>query len=55
MRFAETELRGAYIIELEFFRDARGLFARTFCAREFEKVGLKDVMVQGTKSRQTRA
>jgi dTDP-4-dehydrorhamnose 3,5-epimerase len=39
MKFVETPLKGAYIIELESFRDDRGFFARTFCKREFKEIG----------------
>jgi dTDP-4-dehydrorhamnose 3,5-epimerase len=41
MIFTETKLPGAYIIDVELKADPRGLFARTFCAQEFEKYGLK--------------
>src|SRR5262245_53196992 len=40
MRFTETKLPGAYVIELEERGDDRGFFARTYCAREFEQHGL---------------
>jgi dTDP-4-dehydrorhamnose 3,5-epimerase len=46
MRFIATELGGAYIVEPELHEDNRGLFARTFCAREFREQGLLDVFVQ---------
>jgi dTDP-4-dehydrorhamnose 3,5-epimerase len=46
MRFLETKLRGAYIIEPEPHEDSRGFFARTFCAREFEAEGLVSSFVQ---------
>jgi dTDP-4-dehydrorhamnose 3,5-epimerase len=46
MRFVETRLRGAYIIEPEPHEDSRGFFARTFCAREFEAHGLVSSFVQ---------
>ena len=36
MIFRETELKGAYIIDIERRDDDRGFFARTFCRREFE-------------------
>jgi len=45
--FTETELRGAYIIDLERRADTRGFFARTFCQHEFETHGLKPVIAQG--------
>jgi dTDP-4-dehydrorhamnose 3,5-epimerase len=46
MRFAETKLAGAYIVEPQLHEDSRGLFARTYCAREFREQGLVDVFVQ---------
>lgn len=50
MIFTETKLKGAYIIKDEPFRDHRGSFTRTFCAREFAKYGLKYDMVQSNLS-----
>lgn len=46
MIFRETLLKGAYVIELEPHRDARGFFARSFCAREFAAHGLKPNVAQ---------
>jgi len=46
MRFIAAELAGAWIIEPEPHEDGRGLFARTFCAREFREHGLVDTLVQ---------
>jgi len=46
MKFIETPLSGAYVIELEPFRDERGLFARTFCQKEFAKIGFDKQIVQ---------
>jgi len=46
MKFAETRLDGAYIVEPEPREDTRGFFARTFCAREFGEKGLADGFVQ---------
>jgi dTDP-4-dehydrorhamnose 3,5-epimerase len=46
MIFLETELKGAYIIELEKHMDERGFFARSFCVREFEQQGLNPRIVQ---------
>ncbi len=46
MRFAETELPGAYIITPERLEDERGFFARISCAREFEENGLVPSFVQ---------
>jgi dTDP-4-dehydrorhamnose 3,5-epimerase len=46
MRFTETKLTGAYLIDLERREDSRGYFARTFCSREFEEHGLSSKVVQ---------
>jgi len=46
MIFAETDLKGAYIIEMEMRRDARGFFARSWCQREFHGIGLNPRLVQ---------
>lgn len=40
MIFRRTELEGVVVVELERHRDARGSFARAFCAGEFEHEGL---------------
>ncbi len=50
MKFIETKLKGAYIIELEPKRDARGFFARTWCAKEFSELGLNTNLVQQNMS-----
>ena len=46
MKFTETKLKGAFIIDLELRNDDRGGFARTFCAKEFEEHGLKPSVAQ---------
>lgn len=46
MNFTETPLDGAYVIELEPFRDERGFFARTFCQKEFAAIGFHKQIVQ---------
>ncbi len=46
MKFIETPIAGAYYIELEPFLDERGLFARTFCQREFAQIGFHKQIVQ---------
>ena len=40
MIFTETELRGAFIIDLERLCDERGFFARTWCEDEFAAHGI---------------
>lgn len=45
MKFTETKLKGAFVIELEPVEDERGFFARSFCQKEFKKyVGLFHVV-----------
>lgn len=46
MKFYETPLSGAYEIELETFIDERGLFARTFCIKEFSEIGFNKEIAQ---------
>jgi dTDP-4-dehydrorhamnose 3,5-epimerase len=46
MIFTETELKGAYIIDLEKNEDERGFFARSWCQREFSAHGLDARLVQ---------
>ena len=46
MRFIETKLQGAYIIELERMEDERGYFARAWCQKEFQKYDLKTKIAQ---------
>ena len=46
MKFTETKLRGAYVIDLTPHEDGRGFFARAFCQHEFEAHGLKPVIAQ---------
>jgi dTDP-4-dehydrorhamnose 3,5-epimerase len=46
MRFVETGLPGAYIIELERREDDRGFNARAWCEREFREHGLTARLVQ---------
>ena len=46
MIFTETDLAGAYLIDLEPRTDERGFFARAWCRREFEEHGLSVELVQ---------
>ena len=50
MRFIPTTLDGAFVVEIEPVADSRGLFARTFCAREFAQYGLTETFVQDSVS-----
>lgn len=46
MRFTETEVSGALIVDLEPHTDDRGFFARTFDVAEFAEAGLPTEVVQ---------
>jgi len=46
MKFVETELKSAFVIEPERRDDERGFFARVFCEREFAAHGLETCFVQ---------
>ena len=46
MKFTETKLAGAFILDLERREDDRGFFARVFCQNEFAEHGLKPVIAQ---------
>lgn len=46
MIFAELNLKGAFIVELEKHNDERGFFSRSWCQKEFEKRGLNPKLVQ---------
>ena len=46
MIFTQTNLQGAYIIDIEARQDERGYFARVWCSREFEAQGLNTDLVQ---------
>jgi len=46
MKFTETRLKGAYIVQPEPMSDERGFFARSWCVREFGSCGLETGLVQ---------
>ena len=50
MKFQETKLKGAYIIEIDPFIDDRGFFARAWCQKEFQEYGLASPIVQANIS-----
>lgn len=50
MIFTETELPGAFVIDLERREDDRGFFARAWCANEFTEHGLNTRLVQANLS-----
>ena len=51
MRFTALKLAGAFLIEEEPHRDARGDLARVFCVREFAAHGIDYAVVQMNRSR----
>jgi len=50
MKFKKLALQGAYVIELDRFKDERGFFTRTFCSNEFSDLKLDEVYVQSNWS-----
>ena len=46
MKFIETPLKGAYVIEIDSISDNRGFFARSWCEQEFSDHGLNSNLVQ---------
>jgi dTDP-4-dehydrorhamnose 3,5-epimerase len=54
MKFKETEIKGAFLIDPEPLEDERGFFARTWCRKEFEQYGLNVDWVQCNISYNTR-
>ena len=50
MKFTETKLAGAFLIEPEYLEDDRGFFARSFCAEQYAAHGLNPRVVQGNIS-----
>lgn len=50
MKFTETKLKGAFVVEIEKLSDARGFFARSWSRKEFEAHGLTSGIVQANVS-----
>jgi dTDP-4-dehydrorhamnose 3,5-epimerase len=50
MKFIETTLKGAFVIDLEKHEDERGFFARAWCQKEFEAHGIYRLPVQTNMS-----
>jgi dTDP-4-dehydrorhamnose 3,5-epimerase len=50
MKFTQTPLNGAWIIDPEPHGDERGYFARVFCRKEFEAHGIEADVVQSNVS-----
>ncbi|MFQ5642843.1 MAG: dTDP-4-dehydrorhamnose 3,5-epimerase [Thiogranum sp.] len=55
MKFRETALPGAFVIEPETLEDKRGFFARVWCRKEFEEHGLVATIAQANTSFNARA
>ena len=54
MRFVDTPLQDARVVELEPIGDQRGFFSRAFCQREFDQAGLSPVVAQCNISTNTK-
>lgn len=50
MIFNKTDVKDAFIIELNKLEDERGFFARSYCAREFKEHGIAPAIVQANVS-----
>ena len=50
MKFSRCELAGVVVIDVEYYADVRGGFARTFCQAEFEAAGVPAKVVQAATS-----
>jgi dTDP-4-dehydrorhamnose 3,5-epimerase len=50
MKFTETKLKGAFVVEIQKLTDERGFFARSWCQKEFEDQGLNPSFVQANVS-----
>ena len=50
MIFAKTKIAGVYLVDIDPHEDHRGLFARTYCEREFAAIGAPTHMVQASVS-----
>jgi dTDP-4-dehydrorhamnose 3,5-epimerase len=50
MKFTETKLKGAFLIDFEKREDNRGFFARAFCQKEFADHGLETEIRQANSS-----
>jgi dTDP-4-dehydrorhamnose 3,5-epimerase len=46
MEFIPTNIQELFVVKLKILSDQRGLFARTFCKKEFEKIGFCKEFVQ---------
>ena len=51
MLFNETQIKGAWLVNLQRIGDERGFFARAWCAKEFEKYGISSNLSQANLSK----
>lgn len=50
MIFTETELKGAFILDVKKLEDERGFFGRSYCQKEFDDHGMTSRVVQANVS-----
>ena len=50
MKITETDIKGCYIIERDFFKDERGYFSRAICRKTLESAGINGEFVQSNLS-----
>jgi dTDP-4-dehydrorhamnose 3,5-epimerase len=50
MIFSHTPIQGSFLIDIEPRSDERGMFARVFCRREFDAIGITTDFVQANVS-----
>lgn len=46
MEFIKTDIEGLYVVSLKKLEDDRGIFARTYCKKEFAEIGFDKEFVQ---------
>jgi len=55
VKFSETAVQGAWLVEVNRITDDRGFFARVWCEDEFTQHGIEATWVQANVGRSTRA
>ncbi len=55
MEFAETKIKGVFVVRQKKIEDARGFFARAWCRDEFTAAGLNPTILQLNTAFSTRA
>ncbi len=46
MKFIETRIKDLYVIEVDAYKDSRGMFTRTYCKKEFAQINFDKEFVQ---------